>query len=349
MRIFLHHRDSRENNPDFRDTCGSFSIILYSLEKPLIQAGVDIVNKVEDADIVLTADSLATNYRYPNKKSIQLNFQDTINVISDEAIDRKKKNPSLSLASINRHTSDLWNEVNETCAVIGPAVDINFWQRTAESPKDVFRFIFSSFSNVRSGLELLLKAWVLAFKNNKDVELVIKNTSDNKKLSYLIEGFNGICKNISYVNKRLSFLELRELYSSCHFGVNIYRFSGHGMILGELGSMGIPNLIGNFNPSNTLISNEMGYSLNPIKTRKIQELGSYLESNFHLANTFKGLHFKEPALVHDYDVEEYAKILLDCYNNYNIFNSYKIREQTAKIWNSNQAAKNLIDFINTLE
>jgi hypothetical protein len=343
MKITLQEKDSRKNDPDFRETAGSFSVIKHTLEKGLRELNV-WTDDPEAADWIGEADSLATDFWIPNKRRFQINFQDCINTIPQVALDRKRANLGLKLFSLNQHTADLWAKYGHECGVIGAGIDGSFWRRYRTELTIVnnpFRFVFSSFSNFRSGLDLLLQAWEIAFSGYRGPYLIIKNTSDSQKLQQVISEYNKRCGNISYINERKTFSWLRELYSDVEVGVNVYRMSGHGLIIGESAACGCLPLVGDFDPSNQIAKPSFAQFLKPSREVYVDEIMPEMVNDWGLTNTFNGLTFPERPRVYDYDVEEYAHKLQLIYQNYYNWD-YRCREKVLDLWDYKKSAANLV-------
>ena len=197
MRIHFLERDGRRYDPDFRQTCGSFSVICNTLEKGLRELGA-YADEWIDADYVGIADSLATDFNIPGKKCFGIYFVDCINTIPHVTLERLRQNPGLKLFSINHHTSELFAKYGYKCTVIGPGIDSDFWKIDKLS-FDRFTFLHTGFSNIRSGLDQLLQAYDMAFAGNKDVRLIIKNTSDSEILRQKIEEYQKR-NDITYID-----------------------------------------------------------------------------------------------------------------------------------------------------
>lgn len=339
MKLTTVHNDLRFNDSDFRETCGSFSVILFTLEKGLRELGY-FTDKIDEADWVISADSLAVDFNIEGKRCVQINFQDLVNTIPLIAVNRKRNNPYLKLVSLNQHTADLWNKYNVPCNVIGPAIDCDYWKPTDCKNRDKFTYIFSSFSNIRSGLDLLLRAWNITFANDKKVQLIIKNTSDSIVLEKYIKSINT--GNITYINKRLKFSQLRDLYSTCHVNVSVFRHSGHGLIIGESAALQNLNIVGDFDPSNKIADSRFARFLKPCAEIEINSIRESLVRNYGLTDTFAGLEWGAPPRFYDYNISDYGDLLRNVYENYEDYSQYNMHEAIKEKWNMIDSAKKLI-------
>lgn len=338
MKIHFLERDSRKNDPDFRQTCGSFSVIQHILEKGLRELGVYTEN-IEEAECVGIADSLATDFIIPKKRCFGIYFVDTINTIPEIALQRLCHNPQLKLFSINRHTSELYKKYGFDCTVIGPGIDNHYW--TPEGTKFAkFTFVHAGFSNIRSGLDQLLQAYDLAFRNNENVRLIIKDTSNSSVLFQKIQIYISMGNDISYINNRMTFDELKDLYRKSHVYCSVFRHSGHGLGIGESACVNTLPLVGDFAPSNEIVNNSFGVLLRPEKEVPVMKIKGNLINEWGLTDTFGGLTFPEEPMVYSYNIEEYANTLQQIYKNYHKYEV--IRENCLKTWDYLASAKNLL-------
>lgn len=341
MKIHFLERDSRKNDADFRQTCGSFSVIQHTLEKGLRELGV-YTDNIDEADHVGIADSLATDFNFTSyttgpKKCFGIYFVDTINTIPEIALYRLSRNPNLKLFSINKHTAELYKKYGFDCTVIGPGIDNHYW--APEGTKFAkFTFVHSGFSNIRSGLDQLIQAYDLAFHGNDDVNLIIKDTSTNPKLKEKIASFNN--KNIYHWTGRWTFDQLRDLYRSSHVLCSVFRHSGHGLGIGEAACVNTLPLVGNFAPSNEIMNGSFGALLSPEKEVPIMKIKGDLINKWGLTDTFNGLTFPEEPMVYSYNIEEYVHILRLIYENY--YKYEVIRENCLKTWDYLSSTKNLL-------
>lgn len=343
MLINFYERDSRKNDPDFEQTAGSFSIICHIIRDELRKLGYYTENP-EEADFVGIADCLSLNWKYPRKKSFIIAFLDNINTISHLQYEYYQKCKPI-LFSLNQHTADLYNKYDIDCKVIGPGINKDFWYQTKPKNK-IFTFFHNGYSNHRSGLEILIHAFEFAFKDNKNVQLVIKNTSDNKILEETIKEKQDKGVNIKYLNKRITHAEMRDLYSEAHVFCSIFRHSGHGIGIAEAGLCNCLVLTGDFDPSNKI--NQHGVLLKPRCEIPIYPHIKMINS-WGLSDTFGELSYFEEPRYYDYGVVEYSRLLKSIYlqwdSKYSKINS---REKILEVWDARKSAENLVKYLDKL-
>lgn len=340
MKIHFLERDGRKNDLDFKQTMGSFSVICSILEKGLRELGV-YTDDINEATHVGIADALATDFNIPNKRCFGIFFVDCANTIPTIALQRLYQNKNLKMFSINKHTSDLYKEHGFECNVVGPGLDSDFWvPNSVKYP--IFTFLHTGFSNIRSGLDILIQAYDLAFRHIPNVRLIIKNTSESVVLASKIAHYKQ-SNNIIYLQGRMTATQIKELYQQSQVLCSVFRHSGHGLPIGEASACNCLPLVGDFAPSNEIVDPSFGVLLKPSRLVKMNEIKSSLVNEWGLTDTFGGLQFPEEPLVCDYDIKEYAKTLRDIYENYH--NYTNIRENCLKKWDYLQSAKNLLKYL----
>lgn len=341
MKIHFLERDGRKNDPDFKQTMGSFSVICSILEKGLRNNGV-YTDNIAEADWVGIADSLATDFHIPGKRCFGIYFVDTANTIPKVALDRLAYNPNLRLFSINQHTADLYRKYGLECTAIGPGVDSDFWTPGDGTKNKKFTFLHTGFSNIRSGLDQLLAAYNYAFRDNNDVRLVVKDTSQSPILKQRIRDLQER-HDIVHLTQRMTNVQVRELYRKSHVLCSVFRHSGHGLPIGEAACCNCLPLVGDFAPSNEIANDYFSAFVKPAQTYSILEMRQALVNTWGLTDTFGSLGFPEEPLVHCYRMEDIAKqlkLVIAQYKNYD-----NIRENALKVWDYQKSANNLMNLL----
>lgn len=338
MKIHFIERDSRRNDSDFAETCGSFSVIQNILTLGLKELGV-YTDNINEATHVGFADSLDISSHIPDKENFRIIFYDTINTLTHGHL-HQAIGSNIKLVCINQHTSDLFGKFGIRCEVIGPGLDTNYWVKTKPFNEE-FSILSTNFSNHRSSIDLLVQAFDIAFRGNGDVKLIIKNTSDSELLARRIKSYQEAGNNIEYINHRMTFSEIRDLFSRCHVVSNIFRFSAHGLSIGESQSCGSLSIVGDFNPSNQICGDAV--RLKPSNIVKINNKLDYLVNTWGLTNCVGGLTHPEDAEMYDYDVEEYAELLKDIYKNWSSkYSNISPRQKIVETWDYKKSAEKLI-------
>lgn len=340
MLIHFVERDPRKNDPDFLETCGSFSAIQEILKKGLRELGI-YTEDVNEATHAGVADSLMTDFYIPDKKCFGVYFVDTINTIPTIALRRAYQNVNLKLFSINQHTAGLYGLYGFQCQEIGPGIDPDYWYPTKEK-YDKFTFISTGYSNFRSGIDLLIRAYDLAFCGNEDIQLIIKDTSNSDRFAERISDYQYKGNNIQHITGRWTFSQLRDLYSSSHVCCNVLRMSGHGLPIAESTLCGCLSITGDFNPSNKI---NCGVLLHTEEQVLVSEVMPELVNHWGLVDTFQGLDFPEPPRIYSYNLEQYAETLKYIYNNYNNYDRKKNREVMVDKWDYKKSAQNLVNYL----
>lgn len=338
--IHFLERDGRKSHADFKQTMGSFSVICSILEKELRKLNLYSDN-IDEAKYVGIADSLATDFYIPNKKCFGIYFIDCANTVQEITLQRIRNNPNLKLFCTNKHTSKIFEKYGVKCTPIGPGIDSEYWTYSGSKFSE-FTFIHSGFSNIRSGLDILIKSFDLAFRGNKDVRLIIKDTSNSEKLKEKIKEYIGLGNNIIHITKRINFDQLKLLYGASHVFCSVFRHSGHGLGIGEAACVNCLPFVGDFEPSNEIANESFARLIKPSQLIKVNEIKPYLVSEWGLTDTFGSLSFAEEPMIYDYSIPEYAQKMLDIYKKNDILN---IRDNAMGVWDSQRSARILVSNI----
>jgi glycosyltransferase involved in cell wall biosynthesis len=314
MKIFFYERDNRKNDPDFQETCGSFSVIQNTLAKGLREIGCYTDNPNE-ADYVGIADSLALNFTWSGKKTFLVAFWDHINTLSLLHYNLYQQNKNIKVVTITQQNTELYQKFNIPSIALGNIVDTDYWYPT--KPKnDIFTFGHFGFSNYRSGLDILLTAFDKAFRGNKNIKLLLKNTGSSEKLNSNIAELIRLGNNIEYIDKRMTFSEIRDLYSRCHINCNVLRHSGYGLPLLEGSLCNSLCLAGNFAPSNEMVNDTFAKLINPDGEVEVNSIINQLVYQSGLTNTFGSLPYMEEPKFYSYNLDHYVSVLADLYENW---------------------------------
>lgn len=338
--VHLFEEDPRfYSDPTFKDNHGSFSIINYG-----INAGLRELEKYSDPDLaeyIGFSSSLNFNQQYKNKKSFYITVWETINKLTNYHI-QNLKNKNKIIFGMSDQITKLYLKEGIPCRTLHCGCDTNFWHQTL--PKnEIFTFIHINSSNVRSGLDLTLQAFHLAFQNNKNVKLIIKDTNtDVDILKTRIQELKSKGSNIEYISQRSSRQEIRDLYSQSHVGLNVLRMTSWGFPLHEMSACNCLCVTGDFEPTNVLINDNYGILLKPLKEVNISEHLNSLVNYWGLLNCYGGFNYSEEPRFYDFNIEEYANLLRNIYSNWNFYGKIDSRTPIINRWKWKYTAENLI-------
>lgn len=125
------------------------------------------------------------------------------------------------------------NGVKVPIYVVEHGVDQEFYFYRPKVKKDYFTIGTMGSLVPRKNPEVLIQAFLDEFKGKDDVKLVMKDTNEDTELEQKYKHN----KNIQFIGKKLSPLEIGELLAS--FDISVFPSRGEGFGLGGLQSMGV--------------------------------------------------------------------------------------------------------------
>lgn len=339
LKVHLLDTDPRKfTDPLYFTNMGSFSIVAHGFNKGLKEIGA--YAEPDEADFVGICDALNIGFQYKNKPSFIINVWDTINVLPEFLV-RNASNSKARILGLSDQVTQLWLKRGIDCRTTMPGCNVDFWCPGAKNlEREETIFLFNSFANVRSGLDLALEAFSQAFTRDDRATLIIKNTDSNEKLEKYISEKSQNCK-ILYLKGRSSFMDMRELYRFSDYSLNVMSMSSWGLGIHEAISCGCIPIVGNFNPSNIIVEGFNAFSLNPIQKIKIYDkIPELVEKGFH--NAYGNFEYAEPPLFYDYSIDEYSKLLRYLYKNKIKPDVDLERKKLREKWSWGKAAENLV-------
>lgn len=138
----------------------------------------------------------------------------------------------------------------------GPHYPLPSSKKSSRKSGKKFRFLFVGGAAIRKGIDILLKAYTLAFGPDDDVSLIIKDSSGNVfyKDNHYRNQIIDIAKDpnqpeIIHLDDHLSTQDLAALFRSCDIGVWPYRGEGFLMPALECQACGTPTMLPNIGPT----------------------------------------------------------------------------------------------------
>lgn len=173
-----------------------------------------------------------------------------------------------------------------------------------DNSKFNFMFIFDYNSTLeRKNTLSLIKAFKSAFKNQENVNLIIKTSSSIKysKEKSLLENEIGINKNITIVEKIFDKLHINYLISKCDCYISLHKAEGFGLTLAEAMFVGKPVIATGYSGNTEFMNFQNSFLVNFKK----------VSVNEDLLNYSKNTIWAEP------DIESAIKLLKRVYENSN--------------------------------
>lgn len=341
--IHLYEDDPRFiSDWTFADNHGSFSVINYGINNELKK--INKYSDLRDSEWVGIPSSLNFTQQFSGKKMFYITVWETINKLTNFHIDSLKGKNKI-LLGMSDQVSDLYKKEGIRCETLHCGCDTDFWKPTTVKNKK-FTFVHVNSSNVRSGLDLTVKAFHSAFQNNSDVQLIIKDTNENNSvLMNKIKEFQDKGSQIIYVSRRWTKQEVRDLYSSSHVGLNLLRMTSWGFPLHEMPACGTLTVTGDFSPTNVLVNKNYGILIKPSKEVDISEKLPELCNQWGLINCYGNFSYSEQPRFYDFDIEEYTSFLKNIYANWSIYQNLDLRSPIVNQWKWSDTVKNLIEIL----
>ncbi len=340
MKIHLFDSDERQftDKENYPYNHGPLSEVCIQLNKELKKTGH--YSEPDNADYVGTHDGLNVAFRYKNKIPFIIHTWASTS-LPCFVYDYVTKN-NIRLFGISNQVTDLWKKYGyQNIETIYDGCDVDFWKPTIEKTKDKFVFLHVTASSSVCILDLLLPAFAQAFPNNTDVLLKITDSHENPILEEKIKKYSKNA-NIEYKNARLSFLEMRDLYSSSHVCFNVQRGASFGLTVCESMACGCFDIIGNIAASNEIVNENVSKLIQPGQMIPIYPNARKICDEWGFVNTYGNFECLEPPFYHDYNINEISKSLLDVYNNWNKYKKIDTRKYIIDNWTWDKPAKRLI-------
>jgi glycosyltransferase involved in cell wall biosynthesis len=345
--IHLFENDPRFlTDPTFLENHGSFSVINYGINNALKK-----INSYSDADtakFVGFSTSLDLNTKYANSIPFYITVWETINTLTTHHIN-STLNQNKIIFGMSDQITNLYKKHNIECRTLHCGCDTDFWKPSL--PKnDKFTFIHVNSSNIRSGLDLTLLAFKQAFQNNKDVQLIVKDTYQSSILKNKINSLISDNCNIIYISDRFNRSQIKDLYSSSHIGLNLLRMTSWGFPLHEMSACGCLCVTGDFEPTNVLVKKNYGILIKPSREIDIfSNMGALVNDwGFHNPYGFDVFGYPENPRYYDFDVEEYASVLKELYYNWDRYKNIDTISPIRQNWTWEKTATNLLNMLKTI-
>lgn len=321
---------------------GSFAEVSINMNKALKKLGC--YADPDDAEWVGMCASLGTHFQYKQKKNFIIHVWETTSLpvfVYNNAIMCQKR-----IFGLSNQITKLWHRYNrKDVATVYGGCDTDFWRQTKDKNPKQFQFCHVNSTNIRSGIDLTVHAFALAFQGNRDVRLVVKDTNPQGEGSPLaaqirrhVEQFNV---DIVYHSKRESMLWVRDLYSESHVTLNLLRATSFGMPLLECGACDSLCVTGDIEPTNELVRPHYGILLKPKGMISLRDIVPQLEQQWGLVNCYGGFpHIEEPYIA-DFDVQEYAKLMQELWKQWPIYATIDKRGPIVRDWSWDKSAQRL--------
>ena len=340
MKIHFYDDDPRlVSDPIYHLKMGSFGTVAYHMNKVLKK--MDYYAEPDQADWVGKCGALDPQFKYKDKKSFYINVWETNNTLPFYLLHNAQGKLIFGLCD---KTSNLWRKYGFQAETIYGGCDTDFWHQTEEKNKDQFVFCHINHATVRSGLDIIIPAFALKFKNNKDVKLIIKDSGGvNHKLLQFINSFK--CENIEYINDFWTTEQVRDLYSKSHACINLLRSTSFGMPLLESSACNSLCICGDVTPTNELVDSSYAMMIKPKGEIPIYPFINQVEQEVGLKNYYGYFEYPEVPYFWDFEVETVGQSLFEVYNNWSSYKKIDTRTPIINNWKWENSATKLINIL----
>lgn len=338
--IHFYDDDTRQvtDKDNYALNHGSFGEVSINMNKALKKLGY--YADPDDAEYVGMCASLGSNFKYKDKKSFIVHVWEATSL----PIFVWQNAQAQRIFGLSNQITKLWHKYGRTdVSTVYGGCDTEFWSQTIPKNDKKFQFFHVNSTNIRSGLDLTIQAFSLAFSNNPNVKLLVKDTNPqdgNSQLSRQIkEHARYFNVDIEYHTQRESMLWIRDRYSESHVTLNLLRATSFGMPLLECGACNSLCVTGDIEPTNELIRPDHGVLLKPTGMVELNKVIEPLEKSWGLLNCYgKFPHIEEP-LIANFDIHEYASLLRNIYSNWDLYGKIDTRTAIVNNWSWSSSAK----------
>jgi glycosyltransferase involved in cell wall biosynthesis len=339
MKIKVFDDDPRLiTDPNYVKRMGSFGTVAFNMNKALKELGYHA--ELDEADWVGKCGALDPQFQYKDKKSFYINVWETNNSIPHYLLHNAQGKLIFGLCD---KITNIWRKYGFETETIYAGCDTDYWHQTKEKNKNQFVFCHINHSTVRSSLELTIQAFAKVFKNNQDVKLIIKDSSENIPFSNYIKSFD--CSNIKHIVGFWDSDQIRDLYSESHVTLNLLRSASFGMPLLECSACDSLCLTGNVSPTNEIVDASFAAMIEPKGEIPIYPYIEEAEIKFGLKNYYGRFSYPEMPCFWDFDVDVYANKMLEIYNNWSDYKKIDKRTPVVYNWKWENSVKKLINIL----
>lgn len=344
MKIHFYDDDPRLiSDPIYHLKMGSFGTVAYYMNKAL--KNLDAYADLDDSDWVGKCGSLDPQFKYKDKKSFYINVWETNNTLPFYLLQQAS---SQIIFGLCEKTTNLWKKYGFNADTIYGGCDTTFWHQTTDKDKDKFIFCHVNHATVRSGLEIIVEAFALKFKNNNDVKLIIKDSGgENNKFLNFLNSFE--CNNIEYINDFWTTEQIRDLYSKSHACINLLRSTSFGLPLLESSACNTLCICGDVTPTNELVNSSFAKLIPHNGEIPINPFINQLEERTGLKNYYGWFDYPEEPLFWDFDANVVAENLYSVVNNWDFYGKIDTRTPIINNWKWETSANKLINNLKQYE
>lgn len=340
--IHLLDTDPRQfSEPEnYKYSHGSLSSVMININNELKK--IDKYAEPDLAEWVGICDGLNVGFKYKDKKSFVITCWEMANTLPTYLIN-SAKNSNQKLIGMSDQITNIWKKYGFKCETVRLGTNTNFWYQSEEKNKNQFIFILPLATFVRSGIDLTLRAFEIAFNGNKNVLLRIKDTGSNDIYLNKINEYKKRGLNIEYHSNRWSMQDLRNFYSSAHVCLSLQRGASFGLIITESMACNTLNITGNIEPFNEFLNENVSLLVKPKGLIPIKNIADHLVKDWGFHNSYGPFNCPEEPMFYDFDVTEYASVMKKAYDNWDFFSKIHYRKYIIDNYTWDKTTTNLIN------
>jgi len=338
--IHLLDSDPRQftDSENYKYNHGSLSSVMININNEFKKNG--LYAHPDQAQWVGICDGLNVGFKYKDKESFVISCWEMANTLPMFML-QTARNTNQKLIGMSNQITNLWRKYGFECSTIHLGADTNFWYQSKDKNKDKFVFILPLATFLRSGIDLSIEAFNLAFNGNKNVILKIKDTESNDIYKNKIEQYKNKGCNIEYYSGRWSMQELRDFYSSAHVCLSLQRSASFGLVITESMACNTLNITADAPPFNEFLNNDISLLVKTKGLISINSIAHELINNWGFMNNYGNFQYPEEPLFYDFDIYEYAKIMKKAYDDWDFLYKKQYRKYIIDNYTWEKTANNL--------
>lgn len=345
--IHLFDDDPRKYDADYFFCKGSFAQITDNLNIELKKR--NLYASHDQADIIGFSSGIKLDFGFSHKRRFIIGVWESNQIprylINERA--RLEAQGNYQYFGLSQQVQDAWSPFYDTkTSIVNIGADTDFWRPQNIKKFDKFTILSLTSCNFRCGCQHLLQAYMSLWQENKDIQLIIKNTDERaKKLPIFIKRMQERGMNVHYICERMDARKIRELIAQCHVVSYSLNMTSGGLIVPECSAMEIPVIVGDYCPTNIYPSCEKVL----VSKMSLAQFKEVVVNYWGFPYTFpEGWMDEEKAFMYWLDGNDFAQKLLKIKNDYDSYidKAKMCRQEVIKNWTWSASCDQLLKALN---